>query len=201
MQKQNKAVLKKIFTIPNILSFFRLCLIPVIVWLYCIKEDHIWTGIVIILSGATDIIDGFIARHFHMVSDLGKILDPIADKFTQLAVLICLVTRFHLMLLPIVCMIIKETFVSITGFLAIQKSGSVPCADWHGKVATLLLYAMMMLHMFWYDIHSNISLLFIILCTVMIEVSAVLYGIANVKAIKQAELEKEKVGNEGKNKK
>ena len=184
MQQQNKDVLKKIFTIPNILSFFRLCQIPVIVWFYCIEENELLTGCIIILSGVTDIIDGFIARHFNMISDLGKILDPVADKFTQLAVLICLVSRFSWMMLPIFCMITKETFVSITGLLAIQKSGRVPGADWHGKAATVLLYIMMMLHMFWHEITPIVSAISILSSTVMIEVSFVLYSIANIKVMK-----------------
>ncbi|MDD4773665.1 MAG: CDP-alcohol phosphatidyltransferase family protein [Eubacteriales bacterium] len=69
----------RVITIPNILSFFRICLIPVIVWLYIVKENSIWAGYLLILSGVTDIIDGFIARNFHMISNLGKVLDPIAD--------------------------------------------------------------------------------------------------------------------------
>ena len=190
MKSHNKYILKNIFTIPNILSFVRLCLIPIIVWIYCIRKDFIVAGVVIILSGVTDVVDGFIARRFNMISNIGKILDPIADKLTQLAVLICLVTRFPLMLLPIIFMIIKETAVSITGVWAVQKSKNVPGADWHGKVATILLYAMMILHMFWYNITFTASLIFIIACTIMIGVSFILYCTANLKAIKQATLNK-----------
>lgn len=73
----------KILTIPNVLSFFRLCLIPVIIWMYCSKRDYVRTAVILLLSGATDILDGFIARRFNMVSDLGKVLDPVADKLTQ----------------------------------------------------------------------------------------------------------------------
>ena len=74
---------KKIVTIPNILSFFRICLLPVIVWLYGVENNYVWAGYILILSGVTDMADGYIARHFHMISNLGKILDPIADKLTQ----------------------------------------------------------------------------------------------------------------------
>ena len=182
MEQQEKT-LKKIFTIPNILSFFRLSLIPLIIWLYCAKHNYLWTGIIIIISGATDIIDGFIARRFNMVSDLGKVLDPTADKLTQLAVLICLVSRFHLMLMPIICMAIKETTMIVTGLLAIRKSGKVPSADWHGKVATVLLYGMMMLHIFWYTINPTVSTVSICICTAMILTSLVFYSIANMKIL------------------
>ena len=73
----------KILTIPNVLSFFRLCLIPVIVWLYCVKKDPLWTTLALALSGLTDVVDGIIARQFHMVSDFGKAFDPVADKLAM----------------------------------------------------------------------------------------------------------------------
>lgn len=190
MQQENKDVFKTVFTIPNVLSFARLCMIPLIIWLYCVKDNYVWTGYVIIVSGATDVIDGFIARTFHMVSDLGKILDPIADKFTQATVLFCLLLRYPMVLLPLIAMTLKETFVGTTGFMVIQKNGKVMGAVWHGKVATLLLYAMMMLHLFWHDITPLVSNIFIIACTVMICVSFFFYGAANIRALKQAEAEK-----------
>ena len=79
-----------IFTIPNLLSAFRLLLVPVIAWLYCGQGDYPLTAGVLLLSGATDIADGFIARRFRMVSDLGKVLDRVADKLTQAVALGCL---------------------------------------------------------------------------------------------------------------
>ena len=99
---------KKILTIPNLLSLVRLCMIPVIVWLYNGKEDPLWALIVLLLSGATDIIDGIIARRFNMVSDFGKAFDPIADKLTQIAMLFCLVSNFPYMIVPLVILIVKE---------------------------------------------------------------------------------------------
>lgn len=175
----------KIFTIPNVLSFFRLCLIPLIIWLYCVEHNYLWSGNVLILSGLTDLVDGFIARKFHMVSDLGKILDPVADKLTQAAMLICLLLRFPLMILPLVLLLIKETFMGITGFLVIKKNGSVYGAKWHGKIATCLLYATMILHVFWDAITPAVSAASIIACAVMILVSLALYGSQNIRALKR----------------
>ncbi len=177
----------KIFTIPNILSFFRICLIPWIVWLYCVEQEYQTTGYILILSGITDIVDGFLARKFNMISDLGKILDPIADKLTQAVMLICLMVRFPLMILPLILMVVKETFMGVTGVLVIQKKGIVHGANWHGKAATVLLYAMMINHVFWTEIPPIASTVSIILCTVMIGISFVLYGIRNIKALRQCE--------------
>ena len=78
---------KNLVTIPNMLSVLRMCMIGAIVWLYCFEQNYYAAISVLLLSGATDIADGFIARKFGMVSDFGKALDPLADKLTQIAVL------------------------------------------------------------------------------------------------------------------
>ncbi len=166
---------KQIFTIPNLLSVVRLLLIIPLVWLYCGMEEYVLAGVVLILSGVTDVVDGFIARHFHMISDIGKVLDPIADKLTQGAMMLCLVFRFPLMTLPLVLLIVKELFMLVIGYFVIKKSGNVPCANWHGKVATCLLYAMMVLHIFWVKIPVVVSHVSIVICTAMIALSFVLY--------------------------
>ncbi len=171
---------KRIVTIPNILSLFRICLIPVIVWLYCFKENYLLATAVLTLSGVTDVVDGFIARHFHMISDVGKALDPIADKLTQIAMLSCLVTRFPLMLLPLVLLVVKELFAGITGLITIKKTGVVLAAVWHGKATTVALYAMMALHLVWYGIPVSASNVLVVLCTLIMLMSAILYGIRNI---------------------
>ena len=174
-----------ILTIPNLLSLLRLLLIPLIIRAYIQKNDCVLTAALVVLSGLTDLADGFIARRFHMISDLGKILDPIADKLTQAAMLICLLLRFPLMIAPLVLMVAKETFMTITGFLVIKHKGIVDGANWHGKVATVLLYGMMILHVFWYEITPVASAISIGLCALMICISFVLYAIRNVKTLKQ----------------
>lgn len=186
VRKDNPAETQnRIFTIPNLLSFFRLCLIPVFMWLYCVEKSYLWTGIILILSGLTDTVDGIIARKFDMISDLGKVLDPIADKLTQAAMLFCLLTRFPLMIAPLALMVVKEFFMGVTGLLVIQKTGKVFGADWHGKVNTWLLYAMMILHVFWYDIPDIVSKVLIGVCVVMMLISLLLYGRNNMKALRE----------------
>lgn len=170
----------KIITIPNILSLFRLLLIPVIIWLYVFRQDYMWTTIILMLSGITDIADGIIARKFQMVSDFGKAFDPVADKLTQIAMLFCLVTRFPLMLLPLITLLGKEIFAAITGLLVIRKTGKVLGAVWHGKAATVALYSMMLIHLLWFSIPETVSGVLIGVCTALVLLSAVLYGIRNV---------------------
>ncbi len=172
----------KILTVPNLLSALRICLIPVFARLY-LRGDYAGTVAVLLLSGVTDIADGFIARHFHMTSDLGKILDPVADKLTQAVMLLCLVSRFPLMLAPFALMAVKELFMSVTGIMLIRRTGQVLGAEWHGKAATVLLYAMMILHVIWYDIPAPLSALTVCACAAMIVLSLVLYGMRNIRAL------------------
>lgn len=183
---------KKILTLPNVLSMVRIAMIPVIVWLYCVEKNYGWAGGLLIFSGVTDIVDGFIARRFHMVSDLGKVLDPIADKLTQSTMLVCLLLRFPLMVLPLALMVLKETFMSVTGLLVIRRTGVVISADWHGKAATVLLYATMLIHIFWDNISEVQSALLIGACVVMIAISFFLYGRDNVTALKKEKAERTK---------
>lgn len=174
---------KKILTIPNLLSLFRLCLIPVIVWLYCLKKDYGWTAFTLALSGLTDVADGIIARRFHMVSDFGKAFDPVADKLTQLAMLFCLVTRFPFMLVPLILLTVKEILAAVLNTLASKKTGRVMAAVWHGKLNTVLLYAVMLVHVIWGNIPPLVSNLLIGACTVMMLVSAALYSIRSIRAL------------------
>ena len=174
---------KQLFTIPNLLSFLRLCMIPLIIWLYCSQNNYALTAVVLVLSGVTDTIDGFIARRFNMVTDLGKALDPIADKLTQASVMFCLLTRFQMMLVPLLLLIFKEVCNGITSLFVIKKTGKVCGADWHGKVCTWLLYAMMFLHIVWFDISRQWSTALISICVIMMTVSFALYMVRNYKML------------------
>ena len=173
----------KIITIPNILSLFRLLLIPVIMWLYIVKEDPVLTTVILALSGITDIVDGIIARKCHMVSDFGKAFDPVADKLTQIAMLFCLVSRFKWMLLPLCVMVIKEITAGILGLLVIRKTGKVAGAVWHGKATTVSLYSMMIVHLMWFNIPGIVSGILVGACTALALLSAFMYSRENVRIL------------------
>lgn len=174
----------KILTIPNLLSLIRILLIPLFVWLYLGEENVPATAVVLVLSGLTDALDGFIARHYHMVSDFGKALDPFADKLTQFAMLCCLVVRFPRMLWLIIVLCVKEVLVASSQLLVIRKTELVLGAEWHGKITTILLYAVMILHLLWLDIPATLSWSLVGLCIGMLLLSGVLYGIRNYRAIR-----------------
>lgn len=184
MKAHNKQL--KFFTIPNILTLFRIVLIPVFVYTYLVKKNTLHTIIIIIISGLSDVADGFIARRFNMVSDIGKALDPLADKLTQAALLYCLIARFPNMMYVFILLVIKELILSLLSFLAIKKTHIVKGADWHGKMTTVLLY-MMMIHIIYADISPKLSNTLIIICVISMILSFILYAIRHIKAFTHKE--------------
>lgn len=203
MKKQSKKIQwrlifskKQIFTIPNILSFLRLAMIPVIIWLYCFQEAPYWALFVIFLSGVTDVVDGFIARKFNLVTDFGKALDPIADKLTQIAVLICLITRFPLMGLPLILMFIKEAVAFILRLIVFKRTQEVHSAEWHGKLTTVLLYLLMGVHIVWATIPQAVSILSILSVTGVMFLSFVLYTVSNALILKRSKQQLEETEQE-----
>lgn len=175
---------KRIFTLPNLLSLFRLALIPIIIYAYVVRRDHLQTLFLLTLSGVTDVADGIIARKWNMVSDFGKAFDPVADKLTQMAVLFCLISRFPYMLLPLALMVVKESASAVIALLSIRHTGVVKGAAWHGKLTTVLLYFSMALHVIWYDLPRAVSLTLVGICMSMMLVSFVLYTLQHVKLLR-----------------
>lgn len=134
---------KEILTIPNILSLFRLMLIPVYVMIYLsAKEDsdyYLAAGILAV-SCLTDLIDGKIARHFNMISTVGKILDPLADKATQFTLIICLALKYSVLWYIVGLFVIKESFQLIAGSLTLRKGKMLKGALISGKICTTILF-------------------------------------------------------------
>lgn len=134
---------KEIFTIPNLLSLFRLILIPVYVAIYLNAKDtidyYLAAGILAV-SCLTDLIDGKIARHFNMISSLGKVLDPIADKATQFTLIICLTMKYSVLWYLVGLFVIKESFQLIAGGIRLRKRKMLKGALISGKICTTILF-------------------------------------------------------------
>ena len=134
---------KEILTIPNLLSLFRLVLIPVYVYIYLnATEDYqyITAGAIMAVSCLTDLIDGKIARRFNMISTLGKILDPLADKLTQFTLTVCLSLKYPALRPVLILFVIKELFQLIAGIVNLRKGKMLPGALMAGKVCTTILF-------------------------------------------------------------
>lgn len=167
---------ENILTIPNLLSLIRILLIPVIIWLYCVEEAYLPTILVIALSGFTDIIDGKIARKFNMVSDVGKVLDPIADKLTQAVLVICLIARYPRMRALLSLFAVKECLMLLWGYWTLKRTDTINSAKWYGKLSTVVLYAVMMILILFVDIPEESANALMLLCGGMMLLSLVLYG-------------------------
>lgn len=165
----------KILTIPNILSLFRLLLIPVMWELYVEQDEPGWTIAVLALSGLTDIADGKIARKFNMMSNLGKILDPLADKLTQIALLAILLVQHGELVYVLGLQIAKEIGMGIAGLVVLKKTRTINSAIWPGKACTVILYATLLLLFAMPDMSTRIVWCLVALCMAAIVVSFVLY--------------------------
>ena len=134
---------KEIFTIPNLLSFFRLILIPVYMIVYLKakeKSDYIIAGVILTISCLTDMVDGKIARRFNMITTFGKFLDPLADKLTQFALLLCLAIRYKVLWSVFSLFVLKELFQLFAGILAAKHGYILKGALFSGKVCTTILF-------------------------------------------------------------
>ena len=149
MSKFNENV-KDLFTnwntIPNWMCFVRIALIPVFSVLF-VKESYIAAFIVMIVAALTDVFDGKIARKFNMVSNLGKILDPIADKLSQIAIVVILIVKFWSFDGPLKYLlflfIFKELVMVIAGAILLSLGMRPVAAEVWGKVATVVFYTFM----------------------------------------------------------
>ena len=177
MKVNIKSRLKKqeILTIPNILSFFRILLIPAIAVSYV--KNHICLSVsLILLSGATDILDGWIARKFNMISDFGKFLDPVADKLTQITMLLCLVSTNLWILILVGLLVVKEIFQFVYGLIVLKKTDTMNSAKWFGKVTTVVIYASMIFLFLVKDPSPIVFGIVIAICGFVMLCSMILYG-------------------------
>ncbi len=138
---------KDLWSIPNILCYIRFALIPVFVVLYINAEEgreYLQAAAVVLLSGLTDFLDGFIARTFHMVTDFGKLIDPMADKLTQAALIFVLVVEIKWMFLLLILFVIMQLFMLGAGIAMLKKNRRLNGAKWFGKASTTVFYAVML---------------------------------------------------------
>lgn len=134
---------KEIFTVPNLLSLFRLVLLPVYARIYLNATEnyqYLIAGGIMALSCLTDLIDGKIARHFNQITNLGKILDPLADKITQFTLTLCLSMKYPVLHPVLALFIVKEVFQLVVGLAFLLKGRMLPGALMAGKVCTTILF-------------------------------------------------------------
>ena len=167
---------KELITIPNLLSLFRLIMIPVYIVIYA-NGSYFVSAAILAVSCLTDMIDGKIARKFNMVTAIGKILDPLADKATQFSLILCLSLDHPVLWWLVGCFVIKESFQLIAGTINLKKGIMLKGALISGKICTTVLFISLILMVLFPNMPhaAYITLTFIDL--VFMLVSFVDYGI------------------------
>lgn len=172
---------KEVFTIPNLLSLFRLVLIPVYVVIYLNAtqmHEYFLAGTILAVSCLTDMIDGKIARRFNMISTVGKILDPIADKLTQFTLTLCLSIKYPILRFVLVLFVIKEGFQGIMGLINLRKGKMLPGALLAGKVCTTVLFLSLIVLVLLPDLRPEIVNVIALMDTAFLSYSFVTYVFA-----------------------
>ncbi|MEG0289238.1 CDP-alcohol phosphatidyltransferase family protein [Carnobacterium antarcticum] len=134
------------FTIPNILSYIRILLVPVFIFIYlnATETKHFqYAALIVVFSGLTDLLDGWIARKYNQITEIGKLLDPIADKITQAAIIFCLIFRYDYMWLLVLLFVVKELTMGICNVVLFKKGKKLDGAKWFGKISTAVFYGCM----------------------------------------------------------
>jgi len=149
---------KQVFTIPNILSLFRLLLIPVYIHIYMNAQstaDYHLAAAILAVSCLTDAVDGQIARRFNMITAVGKVLDPLADKITQFTLIVCLAMRHPVLWSIIGLFVAKELFQLVAGYIIVRHGRILKGAQISGKICTTILFVSLTLLVLVPDIHYN----------------------------------------------
>lgn len=124
--------------IPNALTIARFFIIPFIIY-YLVKDEYLFAFVMLSLSGLTDVLDGAIARKFNFITNFGKLIDPLADKMTQLSILCTLVFKCIIPLWILVIVVLKEACM-VSGASFLYGKEFVVSSKWYGKASTVLFY-------------------------------------------------------------
>lgn len=145
---------KKNLNVPNALTLLRIILIAPFLYFF-LTGNITWALIVVGLSGLSDALDGFIARRYHQITPLGKLLDPLADKLTQTTIALCISIRVPILIPIFAIFVVKEILMLIGACILFKKKKRPGAARWYGKMATILFYvsivSVLVMHVFFQD--------------------------------------------------
>ena len=180
----------KLKYIPNILSGIRIALVGVFIWLFFHDYPNyiVASLLVFLLAGATDVVDGYLARRNNWITNVGKVLDPLADKLMQCAVLVCMLIKDLLPVWLVVPFILKELVILIGGFFVSKKMSKVVVSNIFGKLTVVFFYAAILICMLARDfMAANPWALYLISSLVLLAALAALvnYMIASAKQLKE----------------
>lgn len=185
---------KDVLSVPNILGYFRILLIPFFMYTYMTAKspsDYYAPAAIVGISSISDFFDGLIARKCNMVTELGKLIDPLADKLTQGALIICFIFKYPLMRYLLAIYVIKEGFMLAMGLIMLRHNGKkLNGAKWFGKVSTALVYIVMFIlflcPIFFPEMNEDTITAMIALCGFAMVATLILYVPVFAKMYKEA---------------
>ena len=171
---------KEIFSIPYILCYFRILLVPVFLWAYFdlqSDEGHFVAAIILVLSSLSDFFDGFIARKCHMITELGKLIDPVADKLTQFVVACTLMYTYPAYAWLVAIIVLKDGMLLFVGYYIYRKKDKhLSQAQMPGKVATAVFFIVSIILVAFYIPGTMISSILIYSTLILMIIAMIYYG-------------------------
>ena len=164
----------KLKNIPNILSCIRILLVFVFLFVFFVVDNIYLALLIFLIAGATDVIDGYLARRNNWITNLGKILDPVADKLMQCTVLVSLLIKGLVPVWFVVPFFVKEIFTLIIGFIVIRRRSVNVVSKWYGKFAVCLFYLTVAISMIFKEFLANCHPAI----TIIIFIPAVVFALA-----------------------
>ena len=176
---------KSNLNLPNILSIIRLLMVGVLIWFFT-KGMLIAAFITYVLASFTDALDGYIARKYDLITPLGKLLDPLADKLMLITVLSCMYFAGFLPLWILIVILLKEFVQIVGGFFLFHKKDTVVQANIFGKLTTVF-FSISVVLLFWHDYVVPVDKYALIFTVVFAVFALVQYFIKYIKAVKESE--------------
>lgn len=173
-----KDFMREYFSIPNLLGYLRLILIPVYLYVYLhatTTSDYYIAAAIMVVSFLSDFFDGKIARRFNMVTDFGKKLDPIADKLTQGVLALSFSFRYPAILCLFIVFLVKEVIMGLLGLFLISRHYPIEGARMHGKICTAILDVSMLVLLLFPAIPAIAVQALSIVCILSICISFAIY--------------------------
>lgn len=173
--------------IPNIITSFRFILIPFFGY-FLFKQQYGLAAFFFLLSGFSDILDGYLARKLNMITSWGKIADPLADKLMQITALVFLRIQHKIPSMILVIVVAKEILMGIGSLLLYKKENLVAQANWYGKLATVIFY-LAIVAIILFDLEAPLNDLFIGIAFLSTLFAFFMYAQAYLKIQKSAKSE------------
>lgn len=167
-----------LFTIPNILCYIRIILVPIFVYCYLqanSPKEYFLSSCIALLAALTDVLDGYIARHFHMITDWGKFIDPLADKLMQAAMIFVMLWKMKWMILLCALFVLKELIMFLVGLFLFKKGKHLDGAIWCGKCSTVVLDTVMFIFLAFPGIDESLAQIMIGIAFAFLALSFVVY--------------------------